>query len=260
MEAHPLPLPRAYATAAAAVAAEVARLAIMVRRALRRTRGDERRHADADRELARLEQPADRAPEIVDTEADRLAARLEQRRRELVRDRAATTIALPLYTLAERARLEPLAFDLFLLALAPEVDEGFARVFASVSGNKRGLDLATAARILTPAEPAAASLRRALGPGAALHDLGLVELGDGGGATMTTTIAVPPSVVAHVLGHDVHEPSLRALLVERAELLERRRAFLPDELWPHLRALVDDATALPLVEGPAGGGKRLAVR
>lgn len=259
-----MPLPRPYPTPAAAVAAEVARLALVVRRALRRTRGDERRHGDADRELQRMEHPADRAPEIVDAEADRLAARLEQRRHELARDRAATKIALPLYTLAERARLEPLAFDLFLLALAPEVDEGFARVFASVGGNKRGLDVATAARILVPAEPAAASLRRALAPGAALHDLGLVELRDAAGTpaatTMATTVAVPPSVVAYVLGHEVHEPSLRALLVEGAEVLPRERTFLPDPLWPHLAALVDDETALPLLEGPAGAGKRLAVR
>ncbi|MGZ3438403.1 MAG: hypothetical protein ACXVDD_02760, partial [Polyangia bacterium] len=165
MEPHPLPLPRPYQTPAAAVAAEVARLALVVRRALRRMRTQDQSGerggagrpwdgARADRELARLEHPADRAPEIVDAEADRLAARLAQRRQLIERDRAATRIALPLYTLAERARLEPLAFDLFLLALAPEVDEGFARVYPLVSGAKRGLDVATAARILVPAEPA----------------------------------------------------------------------------------------------------------
>ncbi|MGZ3427945.1 MAG: hypothetical protein ACXVCV_14920, partial [Polyangia bacterium] len=277
MEPHPLPLPRPYQTPAAAVAAEVARLALVVRRALRRMRpqdqGGERGGAGrpwdgarADRELARLEHPADRAPEIVDAEADRLAARLAQRRQLIERDRAATRIALPLYTLAERARLEPLAFDLFLLALAPEVDEGFARVYPLVSGAKRGLDVATAARILVPTEPAAASLRRALSPGAALHDLGLVELGDGdggsggGGCTMATTLTVPPSVVSHVLGHEVHEPRLRGVLVEHPEVLPRARTFVPEELWPHLSALVEDATALPLLEGPPGGGKRLLVR
>jgi SpoVK/Ycf46/Vps4 family AAA+-type ATPase len=271
VEPHPLPLPRPYATPAAAVAAEVARLALVVRRALRRMRPEERSSergaggrawdiARADRELARLEHPADRAPEIVDAEADRLGVRLEQRRQLIARDRAATRIALPLYTLAERAQLEPLAFDLFLLALAPEIDEGFARVFPLVAGGKRGLDVAAAARILVPAEPAAASLRRALAPGAALHDLGLVELGDDAGATMATTLTVPPSVVAHVLGHEVHEPKLRGLIVERPELLPRARAFLPDELWPHVAALVDDVTALPLLEGPPGAGKRLLVR
>ncbi|MGZ3406202.1 MAG: hypothetical protein ACXVAN_07130, partial [Polyangia bacterium] len=271
MEPHSLPLPRPYQTPAAAVAAEVARLALVVRRALRRMRTQDQSGerggagrpwdgARADRELARLEHPADRAPQIVDAEADRLAARLEQRRQLIERDRAATRIALPLYTLAERARLEPLAFDLFLLALAPEVDEGFARVYPLVSGAKRGLDVATAARILVPAEPAAASLRRALSPGAALHDLGLVELGDDAGATMATTLTVPPSVVAHVLGQEVHEPRLRGLLVERPELLPRARVFVPDELWPHVAALVDDAASLPLLEGPPGGGKRLMVR
>src|SRR6185312_10339412 len=79
VQEHPLPLPRPYATPAAAVAAEVARLAIVVRRA----RPDERRNGDADRVLSRLEHPADRAPETVDAEADRLTARLEQRQKEL---------------------------------------------------------------------------------------------------------------------------------------------------------------------------------
>lgn len=265
VEAHPLPLPRPYPTPAAAVAAEVARLAIVVRRALRRLRPDERRHADVDRVLSRLEHPADRAPETVDAEADRLTARLELRQKELARDRAATRIPLPLYALAERAQLSPLAFDLFLLALAPEVDEDFARVYQLVRGvSKRGLDVATAARILSPSEPAAASLRQTLAPGAALYELGLVELGDESGAacTMATTLTVPPSVVAHVLGQEVHEPKLRGLLVEPAErtLIPAERTFIPQELFRHVTALTDDSEALPLLEGPAGGGKRLLVR
>ena len=258
-----MPLPRPYATPAAAVAAEVARLAIVVRRALRRLGPDERRPVDADRVLQRLEQPADRAPERVDDESDRLSARLAQRQQQLVRDRAATTIALPLYALAERAQLSPLALDLFLLALAPEVDEDFARVYQLVRGAaRRGLDLATAARILVPAEPAAASLRQALAPGAALYELGLVELGDESGAacTMATTLTVPPAVVAHVLGQEVHEPKLRGLLVERAERLPAERTFLAPELFRHGAALVEDREALPLLEGPAGAGKRLLVR
>ncbi len=258
-----MPLPRPYQTPAAAVAAEVARLAIVVRRALRRMRPDERRHADADRELARLEHPADRAPETVDAEAERLTTRLEQRRQLLVRDRAATTIPLPLYALAERAQLPPLAFDLFLLALAPEVDDGFARVYQSLRGAaRRGIDVATAARILVPTEPAAASLRQTLAPGAALYELGLVELGDEGGAacTMATTLTVPPAVVAHVLGQDVHEPKLRGLVVEDAERLPAERTFIPPEIFRHVTALTDDREALPLLEGPAGAGKRLLVR
>jgi ATP-dependent 26S proteasome regulatory subunit len=263
VEAHPLPLPRPYATPAAAVAAEVARLAIVVRRALRQLRPDERRPADADRELQRLEHPADRAPEPVDEETDRLTARIERRRQQIARDRAATTIALPLYALAERAQLSPLALDLFLLALAPEVDDGFARVYQQLRGtSKGGLDVATAARILVPAEPAASSLRQTLAPGAALYELGLVELGDEPGAacTMATTLTVPPAVVAHVLGHEMHEPRLRGLLVEHGDVLHAERTFIPREIFHHVTALIDDADALPLLEGPSGAGKRLLVR
>jgi SpoVK/Ycf46/Vps4 family AAA+-type ATPase len=269
VETHALPLPRPYQTAAAAVAAEVSRLALVLRRSLRILRqqdlvstGGAYDAARADRELLRLQHPADRAPHVVDDEAERLTQQLAVRAEVLGRDRAATRIPLPLYALAERASLDGLAFDLFLLALAPEIDDGFGRVYQLLrGGSKRGLDVATAARILTPADPAAAAMRQALSPGGALYDLGLVELGDEGGqgCTMATTLTVAPSVVSHVLGHFVREPLLRAFVVERSEILPRERAFLPAELWPHVAALVDDAAALPLLEGQAGGGKRLLV-
>ena len=231
-----MPLPRPYKTAAAAVAAEASRLAVMLRRALRILRqqdlvatGSSYDPKRADRELQRLTHPADRAPETVDDEADRLAHQLATRVEVLARDRAATRMPLPLYALAERAKLDALAFDLFLLALAPEVDDGFGRVYQLLrGGSKRGLDVATAARILTPADPAAAAMRQALSPGGALYDLGLVELGDEGGqgCTMATTLTVAPSVVAHVLGQLVREPLLRAFVVERSEI-PAARARIP---------------------------------
>jgi SpoVK/Ycf46/Vps4 family AAA+-type ATPase len=276
VESHAEPLPRPYESAAAAVAAEVARVALVLRRALRRFRQRELvpstsgrfDAASADRELQRLEHPADRAPAIVDGEADRLTARIEARRHSIARDRAATRIALPLYGLAERAALSPLAFDLFLLALAPEIDDGFGRLFQFLRGGAsargRALDVATAARILSPTDPGADAVRRALAPGAALADLGLLALGGEGaaaqGCTMATTLSVPPAVVAHALGQELQEPALRGLIVERPQRLARERTYLPDELWPHVAALLDDSQALPLLEGPAGGGKRLLVR
>ncbi|HEX4458428.1 MAG TPA: AAA family ATPase [Polyangia bacterium] len=278
MESHAEPLPRPYESAAAAVAAEVARMALVLRRALRRLRHRELQPAatatgrfdaaGAERELQRLEHPADRAPALVDGEADKLTTRIETRRHSIARDRAATRIPLPLYELADRAGLSPLAFDLFLLALAPEIDDGFGRLFQFLRGGAsargRALDVATAARILSPTDPGADAVRRALAPGAALADLGLLALSNDGsaaqGCTMATTLSVPPAVVAHVLGQELQEPALRGLLVERPELLPRERTFLPDELWPYTTALIDDAHALPLLEGPTGAGKRLLVR
>ena len=251
-------------------------MALVLRRALRRLRHRELQPATsgrfdaagAERELQRLEHPADRAPTVVDGEADKLTTRIETRRHSIARDRAATRIPLPLYELADRAQLSPLAFDLFLLALAPEIDDGFGRLFQFLRGGAsargRALDVATAARILSPSDPGADAVRRALAPGAALADLGLLALSNEGsaaqGCTMATTLAVPPAVVAHVLGQELQEPALRGLLVERPELLPRERTCLPDELWPHVAALIDDPHALPLLEGPAGAGKRLLVR
>ncbi len=253
-------------------------MALVLRRALRRLRHRELQPAatasgrfdaaGAERELQRLEHPADRAPALVDGEADKLTARIATRRHSIERDRAATHIPLPLYELAERAELSPLAFDLFLLALAPEIDDGFGRLFQFLRGGAsargRSLDVATAARILSPTDPGADAVRRALAPGSTLADLGLLALTNEGGAaqgcTMATTLSVPPAVVAHVLGQELQEPALRGLLVERPERLPRERTFLPDELWPHVAALIDDPHALPLLEGPAGAGKRLLVR
>ena len=156
--------------------------------------------------------------------------------RSSARDRAATTIALPLYALAERAQLEPLAFDLFLLALAPEVDEGFARVFASVSGQQararsgdggahphaRGAGrrvaeaCAFARRGAARPRPRRARRRRRRRATATHDDHGAAV---GGGARARPRRA---------------RAALRALSVERAEALPRDRTFLPDELWPHL--------------------------
>jgi SpoVK/Ycf46/Vps4 family AAA+-type ATPase len=269
-----LPLPAAYPSAAAAVAAEVARIALVVRRALRRSHhhqplaaANERYDLDhAERELSRLQHPAGRAPEVVDEEIDRITARIVEREAKNERDRAATTVELPLYTLARRAQLDRLAFDLFVLALAPEIDAGFARIYQLLRGGpRRQLDLATAARILTPDDPGAQTLRRELAPGGALVDLGLVVLtsADGeplGACTLATTLSLPPSVVAYVLGQPAHDPALRMFRVADRPAMPRARTYLPDALWPHVAALVADASALPLVEGPAGSGKRMLVR
>jgi hypothetical protein len=245
-------------------------VALVVRRALRLLRqrdlagGPSGYDASrADRELARLEHPADRAPYIVDEEVERIGGRIKEREQLIAQDRAATKIALPLYRLAERAELSPLALDLFLLALAPEIDDGFSRVYQLFRGGaRRGIDLANAARVLTPEDPAASALRAALSPGAALHDLGLIAFGDeaADACGMATTLTVPPSVVAYVLGQEVNEPLVSALLARSSQGLPRTRLFQPEQLWPHLTALSEDASALPLLEGPAGSGKRLLVQ
>jgi hypothetical protein len=267
------PLPSPHANAASAVGAEIARIALLVRRGFAALRVDERIVEPgtltdiqrAERELTRLGHAPGRAPQRSDPAGPELQARLVARRRQLDNDRAATPIQLPLYQLRERAGLDTLAFDLFLLALAPEIDEAFGRIYPLLRGAtpRRLIDVATAARLLAPEDTGADRVRRALAAGAPLVELGLVELTapDGApGCNMATLVGVPGPVVAHVLGHAVRDPDLRPFVVDAEPPLPRARTFVPDELWPRLQALLEDPTALPLIEGPPGTGKRELTR
>ena len=259
MLAQPFPTP------AAAVAAEIARIALVVRRALRTAELERDLGADthgydvglAHRELARLAHPIGRAPRLVDPELASLDERIEARTRTNAADRAATPQPMPLDVLAQRAQLDPVGLDLFLLALAPELDDGFARVY-ELLGGKRFLDLSTAGRVLAPDDAGARAVRQALSPAGALVRFGLLELSCGDGApTLGTTISVPAPVVAFLLGHEAEDPLLRPVLVTAPRSSDAGAAHA---LLPRVHALLGDPGALMLLEGPAGAGKRSLVR
>ncbi len=267
------PLPEPYRSPSAAVGAEMARVALKIRKVM--SEAAQASPADtgpfdskqASRELSRLEQPLDRAPKTSSEELAGVEARLVQRARRNERDLAASNEALPLYELRNHAKLDPFAFDLFLLALAPEIDEGFGRVFGFLrSGTRRQLDVASAARVLSPEDIGAAGIRQTLQPGSPLFDLGLIELlapdgGKGtGSATLTSALSVPPSVIAYVLGHPVHDPALRLFVTTDQPALPRERTFLPAEVFAHAEAILDDADSVLCLEGPSGSGKRLLLR
>ncbi len=261
-------LPAPFATPAAAVAAEVARIALVVRRALRFAQLDRDLGADAHgydaglahRDLARLAHPIGKAPRIIDPDLDRLDQQIAERARINAADRAATARPMPLDMLAERANLDAVGLDLFLLALAPEIDDGFARVY-QLLGGKRRLDLATAARVLAPDDAGASALRHALSPSGTLATFGLLELTGADGApvaspTLGTSITVPAPVVAFVLGHDAEDPLLTPYLVSTLLVADCAN----HELRARVAALLADPGALIFLEGPAGAGKRSLVR
>src|SRR5262245_29682828 len=81
-----------------------------------------------DRELVHLVMPVRESPQIVDDRLADLDRRLADRVEKNRRDRAATPRPLPIHVLVERAGLDDFAFDLFLLALAPEIDDLFTHV------------------------------------------------------------------------------------------------------------------------------------
>jgi SpoVK/Ycf46/Vps4 family AAA+-type ATPase len=264
-------LPAAFASPGAAVAAEVARIALVLRRALKLAQLDDDLGAAAHgydaahghRELARLAHPIGKVPRTVDPDLDRLDDQICARRRANAADLAATAEPMPIDVLARRAGLDAIAFELFVLALAPEIDEGFARVY-QLLGGKPVLDVAIAARVVTPGDAGASTVRRALAPGGALATLGLLELTGPDGAPapapmLATALSVPASVIAYVLGHAVEDPALRRFLAPARPVLDGA-GHLPAALLARVAALLADPGALPLLEGPAGAGKRSLVR
>jgi AAA+ superfamily predicted ATPase len=226
---------------------------------------------EVDAELVRLEALAERPATAYvqqgDPQLDELAERLREREVACRTARSASA-SHPLYKLAARAQLEPLALDLFLLALAPEIDDGFGRVAIFLRGGgatRRAIDVATAGRVLAPDGTGADAVRRALAPSSPLDRLGLITLGgfDGVGVTRLTLgslLVVPPPVVAAVLGLHPEDAALRAFVRVGEKPPSRAEVSLPDEVWKRLEGLLADPNALPLIEGPAGVGRREAVR
>ncbi len=257
-------VPAPFATPAAAVAAEIARIALVVRRALRLAELDRDLGADthgydaalAHRDLARLAHPIGKSPRTIDPDLDQLDQQIAARARTNTADRVVTPRPMPLDVLAQRANLDAIGLDLFLLALAPEIDDGFARVY-ELLGGKRCLDLSIAARVLAPDDAGASAVRHALTPGCALATFGLLALSSADGTpTLGTSITVPAPVVAFLLGHDAEDPLLRPFLVTAMRSL----ADTEHALRPRVAALLADPGALMFLEGPAGAGKRSLAR
>jgi hypothetical protein len=226
---------------------------------------------EADAELVRLEALSEHrsAGEVQkgDPQLEELAARLAEHEQVC---RAARTASPPhpLYRIAERAGLDDFARDLFLLALAPEIDDGFGRVAVFLRGGgatRRAFDVSTAARVLAPEGTGGDSVRRALQPSAPLDRLALVTLagGDGLGTArlqLSSLLVVPAPVVAAVLGLPAEDATLRAFVRLAEPAPHRDEVALPDEVWARLDGLLADPAALPLLEGPPGAGRREAVR
>ncbi len=256
---------------------ELSRLAARARLAWWREAGALRHAAtprsgdELDAELVRLESLATRpgsfALERDDPQLEELAGSVARHEAACAEARARDG-AHPVHVLRRRAGLDELAFDLFLLALAPELDDGFGRVALFLrggGGGRRVIDVATAGRVLAPDATGADAIRRALAPSAPLDRLGLVTLGTPGEAgparlSLATLVSVPAAVVAAALGLPPEDAALRAFVRVGAGGLTRAAVPLPPELWARLDGLIADPAALPLLEGPAGAGRGEAVR
>jgi hypothetical protein len=109
--------------------------------------------------------------------------------------------------------LLPLDVELLLVALAPDVDPRYERLYGYLHDDltRRRASIGLALE-LAGAPLVAADARARLAPGAPLVDLGLVEVTEPERPYLTRGLRVPDRVVAHLLGDDTPDPLLDGLL------------------------------------------------
>ncbi len=138
-------------------------------------------------------------------------ARLEDDLQERRRASRARGVELRLFELAERSSLSPRDLDLFLLALASEIDPGYEAVFAYLQGKPapQRLSMNLALDLLCASLPEKLECSARLAPCAPLVRAGLVRVRDGGAE-------LPSPWLARVL--EVDEPIIRFLTDDSAPL------------------------------------------
>ncbi len=119
---------------------------------------------------------------------------------------------LRLRRLALSFDLTDLDTDLLLVALAPDVDPRFERLYGYLNDDvsRRRASIGLALELCGALGPASGGRSR-LGPTAPLVESGLVVVEDQDRPFLTRALRVPDRVVAHLLGDDAPDPLLRAV-------------------------------------------------
>ncbi|MFE2129597.1 ATP-binding protein [Streptomyces amritsarensis] len=123
----------------------------------------------------------------------------------------------PLGVLATRFALEPLDVDLLLVALAPDLDARFERLYGYLNDDltRRRPTVGLALELCGRARSAAARFR--LSPGAPLVAGGLLEVTEPDRPPLSRVLAVPDRVTAHLLGAAAPDAHLAEVLGEAAD-------------------------------------------
>ncbi|MDE3203550.1 MAG: ATP-binding protein [Acidobacteriota bacterium] len=121
--------------------------------------------------------------------------------------------AIRLRALARRANLDDLDIDLLLVALAPDLDVRFERLYGYLNDDvsRRRASVALAIE-LTGTSPWSAEARSRLSPSGALIRNGMVAVEDTDRPFLSRTLKVPDRVAAHLLGGDEPDPEVGPLL------------------------------------------------
>lgn len=123
----------------------------------------------------------------------------------------------PLDVLAARFALAPLDLDLLLVALAPDLDARFERLYGYLNDDltRRRPTVGLALELCGPAGTPAARFR--LSPAAPLVAGGLVEVTEPERPPLSRVLTVPDRVTAHLLGDPAPDPLLADVLGRAAE-------------------------------------------
>lgn len=169
--------------------------------------------------------------------------------------------------LAARFGLSPLDLDLLLVAVAPDLDARFERLYGYLNDDlmRRRPTVGLALELCGLA--GASSARFRLGPGAPLVAGGLVEVTEPERPPLSRVLVVPDRVTAHLLGDARPDARLAGLLGEAhadptAEAAEVRRTAAAAGTGTglvHLRGRGGDAEGLAVAALSAAGPRPLAL-
>ena len=118
-------------------------------------------------------------------------------------------------TLARNASLTAFELRLLVIALVPDLDSRFERLYGYLNDDvtRRRASIGLALE-LAGASTTSGRARRALSPSGPLVDLGLVLVEDPDRPFLTRSLRVPDRVIAHLLGDRSAEPSTQLVLVD----------------------------------------------
>jgi winged helix domain-containing protein/ATPase family protein associated with various cellular activities (AAA) len=155
--------------------------------------------------------------------------------------------------LARNFRLDEIDIELLLIAMAPDVDARFERLYGylqdDVSRRRASVGLGLE---LCGLPLSSAYARSRLAPGAPLVDECLVLIEETERPVLTRSLRVPDRVAAHLLGSDIPDPVVAALAYECEQAMPAQAATLVR--WMRR----DDARLAYVRERPGASGAALA--
>ena len=158
---------------------------------------------------------------------------------------------LRLRRLARNFRLDEIDIELLLIAMAPDVDARFERLYGylqdDVSRRRASVGLGLE---LCGLPSSGAYARSRLAAGAPLVDEYLVQVEEGERPVLTRSLRVPDRVTAHLLGSDIQDPVVAGLAYQGEQAT-------PDQAATLVRWMRDESPS-PLAGEVRGGGCRLA--